>query len=280
VSDLTYVYCLVRSARTPALPPAAAAMPGAKGVRLVDAGKGLRLVVSTVREADYSETALAAGITSLDWVGRRALAHEAVVEHFLGAPAVLPMQMFSLFTSDERALAHVTRDRLRIDRILDRLQRQQEWGLRLTFDEQALREAVEQKHADGPAAGTRAKSGPSGRMGPTASGAAYLARKRDLLDVSRQQLAAARTAGDRVFKAMSSAATAALRRRSTEQAPGARLLLDAAFLVPSTRVAGFRAVLRKLSPALPSGVVVSLTGPWPPYNFIDAPPRSRSASRR
>jgi hypothetical protein len=268
VSDLTYAYCLVRSGRPPKLPPASAAVPGAKGVRLIDAGQGLRLVVSTVPASDYNEAALARGIANLDWVGRRALAHEAVVEHFLSAPAVLPMQMFSLFTSDERALAHAVRDRRRIDRILDRLQRKHEWGLRLTFDEQAAREAIEQAHA-----------GPSGKMGrkrPATSGSAYLARKRDLLDVSRQQLVAARAAGDRVFTAMSAAASASLRRRSTEQAPGARLLLDAAFLVPSTRANGFRAALRRISGALPSGVVVSLTGPWPPYNFIDAPTRSRS----
>lgn len=262
MSDLVYAYCLVRSPRPPRLPPAGSAVPGAKGVRLIDAGKGLRLVVSTVPASDYNETALASGIANLDWVSRRALAHETVVEHFLTAPAVLPMQMFSLFSSDDRALAHVVRDRRRIDRILDRVQRKHEWGLRLTFDEQAARQAVDQAHAS------------------TRSGAAYLARKRDLLEVSRQQLAAARTAGDRVFKAMSAAASASTRRRSTEQSPGARLLLDSAFLVPSTRARGFRAVLRREAARLPAGVVVSLTGPWPPYNFIDAPQRSRSTSRR
>ena len=56
---------------------------------------------------DYGEAALARGLQNLDWVGRRAMAHEAVVEHFLPAPAVLPMQLFTLFTSDERALEHV-----------------------------------------------------------------------------------------------------------------------------------------------------------------------------
>jgi len=273
MSDLTYAYCLVRSGRSPRLPPPKAAIPGARSVRLLDAGKGLRLVVSTVATKDYDEAALTAGLSNLDWVGRRALAHEAVVEHFLGAPAVLPMQLFSLFMSDERALAHVAKDRRRIDRILDRLQRKHEWGLRLTFDEQAVRDAVEQ-------AASRGAARRAGSSAPARSGSAYLARKRDLLDVSRQQLTAARAAGDGVYKAMSAAANASLRRRSTEQAPGNRLLLDAAFLVPSTRASGFRAVLRRVSAGLPPGVVVSLTGPWPPYNFIDAPARTRSASRR
>jgi hypothetical protein len=58
------------------------------------------------------------------------VAHEAVVEHFLRAPAVLPMQLFTIFTSDERALEHIAQQRRRVDRIFARIERQQEWGLR------------------------------------------------------------------------------------------------------------------------------------------------------
>jgi len=240
-------------------------MPGSRAVRLLDAGKGLRLAVSTVPAAGYDEAALARGLQNLDWVGRRAVAHETVVEHFLTSPAVLPMQLFALFTSDERALAHVGSDRRRIDRILTRLERKHEWGLRLTFDEQSARDVVEQQHGAGQRAG----------------GAAYLARKRDLIDVTRVQLAGAKRAADHLFTALSRAAAQAMRRRATEQAAaGSRLLLDAAFLVPTGRAGGFRAALRKQAKGLPAGVVVSLTGPWPPYNFIDAPARPRSSSRR
>jgi hypothetical protein len=262
LTDLTYVYCLVRSPRPPAVPARPAGMPGARGVRLLDAGGGLRLAVSAVPAADYDEAALALGLQNLEWVGRRAVAHEAVVEHFLAAPAVLPMQLFGLFTSDERALAHVARDRRRIDRILTRIERKHEWGLRLTFDEQSARDTVERK-------------------APVVSGATYLARKRDLRDVTRVQLAGAKKAADHLFRGMARTAAQSRRRRATEQAaPGARLLLDAAFLVPAARAGGFRAALRKHARTLPDGVVVSLTGPWPPYNFVDAPARTRPSSAR
>ena len=304
MTDLTYVYCLVRSPRPPVVPAHPSGMPGARGVRLLDAGGGLRLAVSAVPAADYGEAALALGLQNLEWVGRRAVAHEAVVEHFLTAPAVLPMQLFTLFTSDERALAHVARDRRRIDRILTGIERKHEWGLRRTFDEQSARGAVEKKHAvarmhggeqqygvegkhgvgrTGGRSG-RSAAGPARRgaaMADVVSGAAYLARKRDLRDVTRVQLAGAKKAADHLFTGMSRAAARSLRRRATEQAaPGARLLLDAAFLVPAARAGGFRAALRKHARALPAGVVVSLTGPWPPYNFVDAPARTRPSSGR
>lgn len=242
-----------------------ASMPGGRSVRALPAGDGTWLIVSDVPASRYDEAALAAGLQKLDWVSRRALAHEAVVEHFLRTPAVLPMQLFTLFTSDERALEHIARDRRRVDRILTRLERQQEWGLRLSFDERGALQAVEDQH----------RSRRRHRTAGTESGAAYLARKRDLLDVTRGQLTAARREADRLYRAMSRDATAARRRRATEQAaPGSRLLLDAAFLVPSRRANAFRGSLRRRARSLSgSGLVVSLTGPWPPYNFVDAPRR-------
>jgi hypothetical protein len=263
VNELTYVYALVRAARRPSLRGVPPPMPGAQSVRAVDAGSGCWLIVSSVPAADYREEALARGLQNLEWVGSRAVAHEAVVEHFLTAPAVLPMQMFTLFTSDARALAHVARSRPRIERILDRVAHQLEWGLRVAFDEKAARAAAAQRRV------------------PDGSGVAYLARKRDLLHVERAQLSAAQHEADRLYRAMSREATEVRRRTATEQAtPGSRLLVDAALLVPARRAAAFRSALRKNARQLAAtGIVISLTGPWPPYNFITGARRPAAARR-
>ncbi len=267
---LTYVYCLVRSTRPPAVRVAPAALPGARPVRALAAGERTWAIVSSVPPAQYGEAQLAEGLRNLDWVGRRAMAHEAVVEQFLGAAAVLPMQLFAIFTSDERVLDYVSRDRRRIDRILTRFEGHVEWGLRLSFDEKAARQAV--------AGGHRATAPRTARQ---ESGAAYLARKRDLLDVTRGQLAAARSEANRLYRSLSREATEARRRRSTEQlAPGSRLLLDAAFLVPARRAGAFRSALRRQARQLSgAGLVVSLTGPWPPYNFVDTSGPRQTARR-
>lgn len=257
----------------PIVSDAPTAMSGGRPVRALAAGGGVWLIVSDVPAAQYDEAALATGLQNLDWVGRRAVAHEAVVERFLAASAVLPMQLFTLFTSDERALEHIADQRRRVDRILARVERQQEWGLRLSFDERGARQAVENAH----------RSRRSGRAAGGESGAAYLSRKRDLLDVTRGQLAAATGAANRLYRAMSGEATEASRRRATEQAtPGSRLLLDAAFLVPKGKANAFRNALRQHARKLTgSGLVVSLTGPWPPYNFVERGERrtARNAKR-
>ncbi|MGE0443645.1 MAG: GvpL/GvpF family gas vesicle protein [Vicinamibacterales bacterium] len=253
-ASLTYLFCVVRAGRKPAVGRLPAHLPGAGPLRLLDVDPSTWLVVASVPANEYDEAALAAGLLDMDWVGQRAMAHEAVVEQFLGARAVLPMQLFALFTSDERAVAHVRRSWRKVARILARIDRQHEWGVRLTFDEKSAQEQ---------AGGARTRR-------TLRSGVEYLARKRDQLAVSRAQLAAARTAANRIYRALVREATDARRRTSLERsAPGSRLLLDAAFLVPTGRAARFRAALRQQARALDAaGVVVSLTGPWPPYNFV------------
>ena len=225
-------------------------------MRAVGAGAGLWLIVADATEAELGEASIDKGLGNLDWVSRRAIGHERVIEHFLSAAAIVPMQLFTIFTSDERALAHVAKSQARINRAVARVQGHHEWGLRVTWDEQAARKAVEAAHA-------RAKAGSPG-------GAAYLARKRDLLDVGRAQMADAKTTAAKLFRQMSKEATAASRQTETEQAaPGSRLLLSAAFLVPVKKSTAFRNSLRAhMESVAGQGLVISLSGPWPAYNFI------------
>ena len=257
---LTYVYCLVRAARRPSLRGVPDAMPGSEGVRLLElpetpSRRGAQrdwLVVSSVREAMYGEDALQHRLQDLEWIGPRAMAHEAVIEHFLSADAVLPMQLFALFKSDARAVEHIVHNSRRIGRILLRIEQQVEWGLRLMWDPGSLETA---------------KQPPPRRI---VSGADYLVRKRNQRDQSRVVLQRARADASRLYRVIAGEASEARRRSDVERAaPGSRLLLDAAFLVPARRTKAFQAVVRRHAGALErAGISVSLTGPWPPYNFI------------
>jgi hypothetical protein len=270
-STLTYVYCLVRAARRPSLRGLRQGIPGSDAVRLLDVPQvasargraaAMRhwLVVSTVPETMYGEDRLRQGLQELEWVGPRALAHEAVIEHFLNADAVLPMQLFALFKSDDRAIEHVVSDRRRIARILARIDRQVEWGLRLMWNSSAV---------DVRDRGRTRREG-SDRALHVASGTNYLARKRHQRDRARTLLQRARADASRTYRAIAGKASEARRRTDVERAaPGSRLLLEAAFLVPARRARTFQAAVRRhTGPLEQSGIAVSLTGPWPPYNFI------------
>jgi hypothetical protein len=248
---LSYVFCLIRSDRQPTMRRISEGMPGGRDLRAIEVADRLWAVVQSVPEADYSETALTRGLQDLEWVGARAIAHERVIESFLSARALLPMPLFTLFTSDDRAVQHVRSDGARIRRILKRIEGKVEWGLRLTFDEKAVRASVSSR--------------------PVASGTEFLARKRDVLAINRTRLKEAQGAADRVYKAISRLATATRRRTSLERAaPGSRLLLDAAFLMAAGKSGAFRSAVRQQTRELQAvSIAVSLTGPWPAYNFIE-----------
>jgi len=248
---LSYVFCLIRSNRQPTMRRISEGMPGGHDLRAIEVGEHLWAIVQSVPETAYGETALARGLQNLDWVSPRALAHERVIECFLSAPALLPMHLFTLFTSDDRVAQHVHSDGARIRRLLKRVEGKVEWGLRLMFDEKAERAKISKQ--------------------PVRSGTEFLARKRDVLGINRARVKEARGEADRLYKSMSRLAAAAQRRTSLERAaPGSRLLLDAAFLVPVAESGAFRSAVRQQTRDLRSvGITMSVTGPWPPYNFVE-----------
>src|SRR5687767_10612161 len=154
----TYVYCVVKSAngaKTPSLARAPKGLAGVERPRVLDAGDGYRLVVATAPLAKYSADAINARLEDIEWVAERGAEHEALVEHVAAIATVVPMKMFTLFSNDERAIAHVAKMKKTLDRVVDRIAGCDEWGLRILFDEaEATRLAAEEARATKPASGT------------------------------------------------------------------------------------------------------------------------------
>src|SRR6185503_10743751 len=127
----------------------------------------------------YGEAAINKGLTDLDWVSRAAVAHEAVVESFVGETAVLPMKLFTIFTSDERAIEHVRAERRRIAAVVKRVANHQEWGVRVVIDRERVAAASKPNK--------KAATAPR-------SGAAYLSQKKAQRDAGKELAANAREA--------------------------------------------------------------------------------------
>jgi hypothetical protein len=227
--------------------------PGTRTPRLLEVHPNRYLVVSDAPLESFGEGPLARRLSDLDWVSRAAVAHDAVVERFINADAVLPMKVFTIFKSDERAVATTRADWGRIEALLKDMTGQVEWGLRLMFDQR--RSAA-------------AKTTPR-----DASGRTYLLAKQRQ---HSETLAHRRRVRQRTTDVVSALAAIArqVRERPLEAAAasGSRLLLDAAFLVPRARERRFRAaVARETRRLAPEGYAVHLSGPWPPYSFIESP---------
>jgi hypothetical protein len=249
----TYVYCVLAADRRPRLTRVPAGLPGAGPVRLLDVEPGLFIAVADLPLDRYSESAINSGLANLDWVSRVAVAHEAVVESFIAATAVLPMKLFTIFTADERAVEHVRAQRPRIAGLVKRVAHHQEWGVRVVLDRTLAAALPKKKIAARPG-----------------SGVSYLAHKKVQRDASKELASRARETVAGLFDRLAARAGDARRRAASElPVQGGPLLLDAAFLVPRTRAAAFKTLAARESRALArQGYGLTVTGPWPPYTFV------------
>lgn len=262
-ASATYVYCVVKPKAAPkraqTFRAGPAGLAGAGKPRLVDSGDGYQLVVASAPLARYDAGAIDVRLRDLDWVGSRAAEHEAVVEHAASLGTVVPMKLFTLFASDERALEHVRKMRRSLDRVVERIAGCEEWGLRILRDDaraaRASAAAVEAAHAP--------------RSGKAPSGKDFLLRKKAIDEERRTAGARGLADVEELYGELSEVARRSLRRPAPNRDLAGRVLLDAVFLVPTPAVKKVKArVAAAAKRIVDQGFDVTLTGPWPAYSFI------------
>ncbi|HET6368417.1 MAG TPA: GvpL/GvpF family gas vesicle protein [Pseudomonadales bacterium] len=243
----TYLYGLLQRRDMPDLAGAPRGLPLMGQPRVLAAGPSLWLVVADAPLRHYAGPTIDGHLTDLGWVSECAMAHEAVVEHAATLGTVVPMKLFTLFSTDARAVTHVARRRNTLARVIRRVAGRQEWGIQIR----------------------RTADPPTPRPARALTGTAFLQRKR--------REAAARRAGGASTPTLRAALTelrrvagSIQRRPIAADATGAGgLILDVVLLVAVRRRARFlRTIARVTARLAREGYAVTVTGPWPPYHFI------------
>jgi hypothetical protein len=258
-SSATYVYCVVKARRAPTFGRAAKKTPsgldGTGKPRILDAGDGYFLVVTTAPFELYDATVIDSKLRDIDWVGGRAAEHEAIVELAIGWGTVVPMKLFTMFATDERALENVQKMKKSLDRVVERIADCEEWGLRVLFDEaRAARIAAEEA-----------------RSKKVATGKDFLLRKKSLVEERRNAGARGAAEVDDLYERLAKKCRRAQRRAAPNRDLAGRVLLDAVFLVPRSEEKDVRKTVTASAERLVNeGFDVTWTGPWPAYSFIGA----------
>jgi hypothetical protein len=247
----TYLYCVVGKTSAPRTAAAPEGLLHARRLRAVEAAPAIWLIVADVPLAVYGQKPLEQTLKDLDRVAQLAVGHEAVVEHFarMSRAAVLPMKMFTMFSRIDRAVAEMRARRKDMEAALKRVAGCEEWGVRVTARPPQLRRA------------------PSSRP---ESGTAFLTARKQARDSVRISAQKAREAAAAAFTELSRLARES-RRRDEAPAGSTPPLLDAAFLIRVRDRARFRAAAKRLAAACSAdGADLTLTGPWPAYNFVQS----------
>jgi hypothetical protein len=247
-----YVYGLVKSAKPLSLKKTPAGLAGTTKLRALDAGAGWSLLVADAPLKLYDAPSIDAKLRDLDWVSERAGEHDAVLEFAMGLGTLIPLKLFTLFTNEERAIAHVTKSRRSLDRAAERIAGCEEWSLRIMLDEKRARARAEKPLAK-----------------KKVSGTAFLERKKAIEDTRRKTGIRGAVEAEELFASLSKLAKKAVRRPAPNRDLAARVFLDAVFLVPRKSVPKLTAAVGKVAPGLvDEGFDITLSGPWPAYSFI------------
>jgi hypothetical protein len=254
IPSLCYVYCAVEGSPAPIAGPG---MPEGSPPRALVVEEGLTLVVSDVPASVYGASVLEPKLADLDWVAAAGAAHheviDALADHGL---VVLPFRLFTLFSTDTKATQTMTERRPALTRAFERVRGKQEWVLRIGKPTKQPGEQGSGRSAEDPAV-SPAK--------PHPTGTGFLQAK---ADARREAAARAQRIKEDAAAAFEALELLADTARTRPVDANGHLLLDAAFLVPPSRVDAVReALTRQAERLLQEGCAVSLTGPWPPYSF-------------
>lgn len=259
-----YLYGVARGL-DPAALDGAAGVGGAPVRTVVHTGAegALTALVSTVRLDQYGEAALRENLEDLAWLEETARAHHDVVDRAAHAAPTAPVRIATIYRDDARVAQVLDEQGDRFALALDRVAGRAEWGVKAY----AHREALEPAQAPEPAAS--AASAP--RSGAGGAGTAYLRRRQDerrrRADAGRKVSEQATAIHDRL------AELAVAARHHPPQDPklsgrdGVQIL-NAAYLLEDGDAEAFAEAARAAGERWP-GIEVEVTGPWPPYSFID-----------
>jgi hypothetical protein len=251
----TYLYCLVRSDESPSLAGVPAGLSGMKPPRALDAGSSLWLIAADAPLSRYGEAPIEKGLQDLDWVSACATGHEQVIEYFAEAgDAVVPMKLFTLFSSDERALAYVRKNRKGLNETVRRVAGCREWGVRISLNRAR--------------AAAAARDGARAAAGKASKGTQFLLLKKREKDLTQELRATAVAESAKSYQTLARYGKDACLLPIVQGDSGTSVVLDAAFLIPALKETGFRAAVAQLSKRLEKTFDVTLSGPWPPYNFV------------
>ena len=254
-----YVYGVVAEGYEP--PRELAGIDGAHPVTVVPA-EGIAAVASRVPLAEFGEDALTEQVNDLAWLEINARRHEDILDRVRSQTTLVPMRLCTIYQGDTSVREMLAREHEFLVGALQRLDGRTEWGVKLFATAPA---GLETRDEDRDGAGAQ----PHG-AGP---GAAYLLEKQLAGERAAEAEAALEERCEAVHARLSALAVES--KLNPLQPPELtkreeQMLLNGVYLVDDRASREFeRAAAALHDEHRARGLELELTGPWPPYNFVN-----------
>ncbi len=267
---LIYLYCLTDKApklfrRNGVLPEEERV---AEGPCLVDNARffyyqGLYAVVNIVSTDEFSEGNLRKNLADLEWIKKKAVIHEKVIETVMKDSCVIPFKFGTIFNTEENLKIMLKKHINKFKAALKYLEGKEEWGLKIYCEEDKLKENLVQQDKELLKLDTEINSALPGK--------AFILKKKktELLNiiVNKKLNESGQDSFERLKQySVSSGINKLLSEEVTERKD--EMILNAVFLIDKNKAADLMDTVEVLKAAYAGqGLSFDCTGPWPPYNF-------------
>ncbi|MGN6662959.1 MAG: GvpL/GvpF family gas vesicle protein [Solirubrobacterales bacterium] len=221
----------------------------------------LTALASRVDLAEFGEEGLRENLEDVAWLEEKARAHEGVLDGVLARNTVVPMRLCTIYRGEDQVREMLRRERRGLAESLRHLHGRAEWGAKAIARPGALVRAAMERIGDG------------GEADGASSGVQYLERKRSQGRAREEAAAVAEELARAIHEPLAELAVEALLNPLQRPEVSGRegdMILNGVYLLDETDVERFRALAEELAERYrEEGVEVELSGPWPPYNFVE-----------
>lgn len=215
----------------------------------------LGALVSEVPLSDFDDEPLAQNLQDPEWLEAGARGHDAVLSAAVREGAVVPFRFGTIYRSEDQVHAMLAQNP-GLPAALESVRGRIELGVKGFVDD------------------TRPPDDDGDEQG-LSPGRRYLERKQEARRSAEALDAlvarAAETTHERLAGLADGARANPLHPPELSP-PGAVMFLNAAYLVPASGEGAFRTAVGELETELDGGIGFEVTGPWPPYNFVEVEP--------
>jgi hypothetical protein len=257
-----YVYGVVAEGWEPAAP--IDGIDGEHPVTVVS-GEGIAAIASRVPLDEFGEDVLTEQVEDLAWLEDNARRHETILDRVREQTTLVPMRLCTIYNTDTSVREMLAREHEFLADALRRLEGRTEWGVKVFADLSAGRARAEEPSDAAREADQRLReSGP---------GAAYMLEKQ--LEGIRDAEAEG-VLEDCCATVHARLSTLAVEAKLNPPQPreltkrDEQMLLNGVYLVDDAASGEFASTAAAMQTEYAgAGIDVELSGPWPPYNFVN-----------
>ncbi|MFH1539218.1 MAG: GvpL/GvpF family gas vesicle protein [bacterium] len=220
-------------------------------------------LASEVPAFEYSEDRLNRRLRDLKWLIPKVMRHDELIRYAMKTRPVIPVKFGAIFTSCERVLDIMRRGSNEFHDFFDFIRDKEEWGVKVYVDERSCRKAMESssdliRELDR-------------KISLATPGNAYFIRKKRENLLLRETLCLHENLADEIYQRIAPQCVDArknklLGKEATNKKE--KMILNTAVLLGEVDADFFKKKLDGMAVFYePQGILIEISGPWPPYNF-------------